>query len=1205
MNASPSHRVVSRLLDRSPPPAIDDFIFKEKATATNENDVSSSCLAKSKSSSVHQKSAIESLPADTTSHILSFLLPHELFDISVISKSGNDMFNCDLLWKIKFQSRWNCLPDVSVPPARSDRVGGGGEGALCDASFHGSADKSELCGEQSPNKNNGTNRSTSGFWKRCFMNAHGNPHDLWVRHWNCVTPEDVTTVVGRTVVPSDYVEGFCCIDDEQNGILFRQQDVLQNQGSSTLQHQQQGVQEEELIEFQNQFDSPTMRCCPTCRYHPMLHPSGYSNVIEAVEAELNYAKQRDNDGTMKHHQQQTIDDPVEAAEIVASAHALLCNSPSKTITRADLQSSVSKAIHYSTQYSVAKWCRNLHHDDGQSSLLDRYNRNLNQRGEEVEGTPVKHPRSVQKEANRAFECASTYNRKIETSQYQSSGIQFLSDALFFNVHSRTSSFDQSMMKRELGHDVGDSSSISELGPNFETSHHTWHVIRLSNPDFIRPLTFRAYIQCPDVFTVYPSKGYLQPGETVYLTLGVRMKGSMRNEAFERVDVEREEVDAEMARLYATEGHLPFVPFAIRYMWATPIPMKPTDYASRPSFNNRPPFGPATQQNQTLQGSVLDHLWENVKSEADVRTIYISAHINNSYGFEEFQHATLSPFHIDIGSNHATTLTTNMPQILQKSIELFKVIENLNKETELSISGDLYRTEKKCVVCKRDWGPQSELLGRAYLLRRLECQKHNLLREQERANFDRSLRMIPSLLNRVLSCEDEDDVDNATSKIGGLNRICQLLYCTHREHIIPMKSKRLVSEEQREWYAHCERYIDDTYADIQRILVERSSRDISEGFTMDKQLWRGRGIYKTNKCTEMIEEEREATNALMYKPEPKFLHKFKSLDYNPFGMVTLGVQDDPNHATTVSMHTDMFQNDALKSFAIACLMMGNPKVLIGHGVYDRVKAPGSIIRCPSLPVVTYFRQIRSERQNKLQKVMRILEKWSSTAAACGWKPTNSSPSLEQKHFGFKGINFEFNEQDPDGLNLIVFGQQNYQINFQTTMAHYISNVPLPGQGKLFLLSSPQFEETAIFCASINMLYTKVQPYANILHPSMEEEDIQNQEVESRNQQNHVPIDRNQQNDAVLALNVIMLIAMHLGWTIDDDYRGGFLLVDRRLLISAQWFANTIITASLLASLLSRKIMLINPFPANRAMQVGFWSSYPMKQFAVQAASSQDR
>jgi hypothetical protein len=37
----------------------------------------------------------------------------------------------------------------------------------------------------------------SGFWKRCYVEAHRNPHNLWVRHWNCVSPEDATTCTRR------------------------------------------------------------------------------------------------------------------------------------------------------------------------------------------------------------------------------------------------------------------------------------------------------------------------------------------------------------------------------------------------------------------------------------------------------------------------------------------------------------------------------------------------------------------------------------------------------------------------------------------------------------------------------------------------------------------------------------------------------------------------------------------------------------------------------------------------------------------------------------------------------------------------------------------------------------------------------------------------------------------------------------------------
>jgi hypothetical protein len=1307
-SSSATSVIVDRLLTRSLPSTREDyFIIQQKSktaadSAADDNTIvlqitsSENCCnssqnnksattnnSSSKKKSSSKKSQFESLSTDITSHILSYLHPTELYNISLTSWYGYGMFNCDLLWRCNFSVRWNCDPDFDI----LDHHHHNRNNTIDDAT----ASESENSGNNSSSSSN-----NGGFWKKCFINSYTNPHDLWVRHWNCVYPEDVTIVAGRTVIPTNRLR----IQQQQQQLQQRRLQQLGVQEGKVQQQERNNEEEEILTKFQKEFDSPMLRYCPTCRYYPTTLNSTatsnnnigyYSNEVvnEAVNAELCYANHQlkwHQRQQQQQEQQQEQDDPIETAEIVATAHALLNNSsqPSSSIRRRRSYdnattdaatgggrygtlhggSSISKTIYYATQYSVAKWCRHLRmiadnhnndededDDDGDdgggqdefttktcsSSLLDRFNNNIisnnnegMQRGFNTED--IQSPPPTQSDATFAFECASTYNRTIRTCQYQSSGIQFLSDAVFFNVHSSSKSSisatkrdQQKLMMDELRHDLNnDSSSIRELGSNFETSHHTWHIIRLTNPDFIRPITFRAYIQCPDAFTVYPSEGYIRPGETVYVTLGVTMRGSMMNEAFERLDVEREEVDPKLARVYATEGHLPFVPFAIRYMFAPPVPVVPSsDYQPRPRHGggNHAAFGgggvgPATR----AQESVLDHLWENIKSEADVRTIYISAHINNNYEFEEFQHATLSPFHVTTRTTEQQSdlpLTTNMPQILHKSPELFSIIQNLKTETEQSASGDAYRTEKKCVLCKRDWGPQSELLGRAYLLRRLECQKHALRREQHCADFERTMRMIPTLLRQVLLSDDtdkdavvvEEDADSSSSRMLGLNRISQLLYCIHREHILPMKGRRLVSREERQWYTDCERYIDETYADIQQILVE----SLPEKTMSDRmQQWKRRGVYATSKCTELVGAQPQPTNtSLTYKSEPKYLRKLTSLDYNPFGMANLGKQEDPNHQdSAVSMHTDMFKNDALKSWVIAQLMMGNPKVLIGHGVYDRVRKPGSIIRCPSFPVDAYFRMSRpqEERLDQIRKVVKKLDAWVSVAARFGWKPKkSSSASSQQKYFGFKGINFEFNEQDPDGLDLIVFGQQRFQINFQTSMAHYISNVPLPGQGKLLLLSSPKSKDDDNFSISTGVLYTKVQPYANLLHPSMREEENQeeNNEEESQLQQSAVRDRNNQQNDQeVLAMNLIMLIATHMGWTIDDDYKGGFLLVDRRLLIACQWFSNTIMTASLLASLLSRKILLINPFPVDGVMQVGWFGSggVPSKTFPVHTATS---
>ena len=92
-------------------------------------------------------------------------------------------------------------------------------------------------------------------------------------------------------------------------------------------------------------------------------------------------------------------------------------------------------------------------------------------------------------------------------------------------------------------------TLSSLGPDVETSLHTWHVIRLTNPDPVRPLSYRTYVQRPECFAVYPSGGYLRPGGgTDYLTLCVRSLGSVAVEAFDEVDVWGEEWVSERSAL---------------------------------------------------------------------------------------------------------------------------------------------------------------------------------------------------------------------------------------------------------------------------------------------------------------------------------------------------------------------------------------------------------------------------------------------------------------------------------------------------------------------------------------------------------------------------------------------------------------------------------------------------------------------------------
>ena len=494
---------------------------------------------------------LQNLPPDASSLILSHLYPHELHSFSLMSHKGYEMFSSELLWRWKFRDRWNCYPD-----------------------FDGCGDAVDCRAEQSPNRTAGKVSSSSNgrnFWRQAYIAAHNNPHDLWIRHWNCVYPEDVTTCPGRTVVPTIRVD---CRESD----LVRDGGKKHNEGES------------KEAEFEKNFNAPSLALCPTCRYHPMLQfPSGYnSDVVRAVRDELEFAKRPDSSEDNVRE-----DDPVDSAEVVAAAHSLLVNkfsySDTTSFFHVHLESTLARSIHYSSLYSIAKWCRNIRlgnkgsggdadeNEPENSSLLQRFHNQLGSMGQDINVSETNHSTNfqswrqmTQNKAIYAFECSSTYHRRINVDQYKSSGLHFLTDALFFNIHpchkkDRTSSqtwksriglpdnvrprhkFDSNSLD-DLLHDLDQENahesspySLSELGPNFETSYHSWHIIRLTNPDYVRPITFRAYIQCPDAFTVFPSQGYLKGGETIHLVLGVRMKGSLLNEALEAIDVMREEV----------------------------------------------------------------------------------------------------------------------------------------------------------------------------------------------------------------------------------------------------------------------------------------------------------------------------------------------------------------------------------------------------------------------------------------------------------------------------------------------------------------------------------------------------------------------------------------------------------------------------------------------------------------------------------------
>ena len=162
--------------------------------------------------------------------------------------------------------------------------------------------------------------------------------------------------------------------------------------------------------------------------------------------------------------------------------------------------------------------------------------------------------------------------------------------------------------------------------------HSWHLAHFSNPDYNRPLVWRISIQRPDCFTVFPSEGYLQPGESRVVVFGVRPMASLLAHATQQLDVHREGVDEFWANAYIEETHLPAAPFLIHYHYTTVIPYRRADDEMAHHNRSRPPHRHhlrpfAVDQNthaSTSYSSVKESPWQRfAQPQQPVRTVCIS------------------------------------------------------------------------------------------------------------------------------------------------------------------------------------------------------------------------------------------------------------------------------------------------------------------------------------------------------------------------------------------------------------------------------------------------------------------------------------------------------------------------------------------------------------------------------------------------------
>eukprot|EP00536_Pseudo-nitzschia_multiseries_P009518 jgi/Psemu1/288517/fgenesh1_pg.267_\ len=337
-------------------------------------------------------------------------------------------------------------------------------------------------------------------WCFAYRQAYANPHDLWITHWNCVDPCD------------GLAPGRCCIQEQQ-----QQQDDDDEEEKHRERQQRTTHGKTERISPNktrvHERDKPAgssvanhRRCehrCPNCRYHPCLEIGNNSDRDTAKATET---------------QTQT-------------------------------------PISISTTAQAVRAATNLRLEESSHFLpCTAYSPNV---------------------ARRAFTKASTLHRSLDHRQYRANSLFFLEDLLFFHVHDEhdlmitddepleMKDWKDYVRKRTKHNDNahrGNDGGVARANDGIrdhnrdqdhhplrdceesEPALHSWHLANVCNPNHDRPIVWRISVQRPECFTVFPSEGYLLPGESKVVTFGVTPLGSLMARATQQLNVHREATD---------------------------------------------------------------------------------------------------------------------------------------------------------------------------------------------------------------------------------------------------------------------------------------------------------------------------------------------------------------------------------------------------------------------------------------------------------------------------------------------------------------------------------------------------------------------------------------------------------------------------------------------------------------------------------------
>ena len=832
-------------------------------------------------------------------------------------------------------------------------------------------------------------------------------------------------------------------------------------------------------------------------------------------------------------------------------------------------------------------------------------------------------------AKQTFVKSSTLHRSLDHRQYEANSLFFLKDLLFFNVHNNhdESNIDdepfemsdwkdyiEKMKKRkkkkEHNRNTNHHHPLRDCH-TLEPALHSWHLVNICNPDHNRGIKWRISIQRSDCFTVFPSEGYLHPGEQKVIVFGVKPFGSILAHATQQLNVHREGAEKFWRDLVCTEeGSLPSTPFLVHYHYASTIPCQ------QAGSNNHSASSHQRQQNNDSGLPYTVSSWEqHAADKQSTFTFVLKGHVHANYALSEFQRKTLVPY--SPPKNRSPGIEKLMKRYLPKGQQLiyppspvvfcapqlmefypleWQRLQNLMLEGQRndSIYSYDYRTECGCHECGLTWGSRMEELAQAFVLTKLE-------NEFEHRRQRQRLRYMYRLL-RCLIQQQRQHTHGATKSRSWTARNYQVANCLY---------KKVMNYRSAQWLSRKESLILCQW----EVLLDKLCRiDYTEQADFEKHKLtplRRVGVYRYPLCTDSVFNEKAAfdhdiskqmmidPNIILWKEEPRHLEKFSHLIHSPGKFFF--PHEDRSHLLEIGKCTaerghenvtsaDIFMNDPLCGLQAAVCVLSDPKSLAIHGLYDKVPYPGSLFRRCKLPILSTLDEGRC-----LDKIRRQYQ---------AFLPSFISSSAQLAYYQIQ------DSLDVGSLlivnSLFTTSHCHLQVTpYSLSLQNFIRNIPSPGNGR-FALSTSKFDEDE----QHNFLVGTEFWFLDKRHSSVEElifeEGIQMQsssspaEPSELNRQNSSSQDLHPANDNVglrdvagfnnamiprgpIVVNFLWNMSTHLGLSVENNHGGASVYVDRRILIGAQWLSISLMITPLFLISFARYNQLIPVIPTSYKLE----------------------